>query len=281
MRSRLLLSLAVSLTSNVFFSAIVLAEDGDGLSNQQEAAIAQEAISELDLQAIVTDDPANVDRLWALIKRLAQKRAYCRATEHLETIKELSGLVTDNRAFAAQAIFMCAQSRFRQGEMQESAAMLQRAIAIVPDRPEYRDLQFKLALVRSKEAIKQEDLATVEQGLTEAMDLGKALGPGGGDRLAEWAIPLIHEAANDVAGWSQRLLDAKDLEKADAVSQVALRFHPHNRIANGVGRDLLMMRILPIVLAGIGLFVAAAIAWAWVRKQRVKKAALSETEIST
>ncbi|MFC1610895.1 hypothetical protein ACFL6C_08045 [Myxococcota bacterium] len=242
-------------------------EEEVGLTSEEEDAVEQELTH--------IEDPQHIERLFELARKLSQKRAFCRATKHLEAIEKMAGAITDNRAFAAQSFYLCARTRLSQGLVAESAMMLQRAINIVPERPEYRDLLFKLAVVRAKDAIDRADIDAVEDNLEEARKLGIALGPGGGgDRLADWAIPIMNETANEVAVWSQGLLDAKNRPLADRASNLALRFHPHNKIANSVRRDMFMFgAALPVFLAALGLLIVAAVIWNLVRRYRVKSLA--------
>ncbi len=245
---------------------------GAELTTDDEAAIEAKVRGGLpDLAPI--DDPRRIAQLWDLAWKLTRKHAYCRATSHLEAIEEIQGAITDNQAAAAQAFYMCARVRLFQGFVSAAATKLQRSIAIVGERPEHHDLLFKLAIVRAKKAIDRADPDAIERSLDEATKLGVEMGPGGGDRLADWAVPIIHETATEVAIWSQDLMQAGNRPLADRVSKLALKFRAKDRIANSVRREIVLYTfVLPVVGTVIGVFALAAVFWSIRSRMKIRQA---------
>ncbi|MBI3179653.1 MAG: hypothetical protein HYZ27_08315 [Deltaproteobacteria bacterium] len=244
------------------------AKSAGELSDAQEEAIEAEIRKELTLAPI--GDPRYLDQLWELARQLTMRRAYCRAAKHLEAVEATAGNIADNRAFAAQAFFQCARTRLGQGFVAEADDALQRSMNIAGARPEHRDLLFKLAVVRAKEAVDKGDLDGAESNLEEARRLGVDEGPGAGGRMADWAIPLINEAANKLAGWSHDLLEADNRELAARAAAVTLRFDPNNRTALAVQRDILFRaKLLPLAGSVLAAVVVAAVIFRLVRRRQL------------
>ena len=249
-----------------------------GLSTGEEEAIEAELRQSLPTLAPL-GNPERLKQLWELARKLTMRRAYCRATQQLEAIEAMTGAITENRSSAAQAFYMCARTRLAQGFVAEAAAALQRSMNIVGERPEHRDLLFKLAVVRAKESMNQGDIVALERNLDEARQFGAELGPGGGNRLASWARPILYETAGEVAGWSRDLLEVGDRKLAERAASLALEYDATNRIASGVQREIIMRTgVLPAVLAAVGMLLLAAMVWRVVRSQQVKRAAAMEDD---
>ncbi len=248
-----------------------------GISNDRVDAIEKELMAEMPELAPI-GDPKRVEQLWTFARRLLAKRAYCRAVKYLQDIETMTGeAISDNQSASAQAFFMCARTRFGQGDVEESEKMLARAEGLVRDRPEYRDLKFKLALIHAKQQMETEDIEAMRHYLTEAQRLGVDMGPGRADKLAGWAIPVLQNAISEISAWSHELL--KDETKhglADEASKLCIEFNPRDKIARQVQRELGLTKAVAPVGIGIGALILAIIGWQLFRRFKMRRTANDE-----
>lgn len=245
---------------------------GDAALNDGDAQnVEQELVAEIPLAPI--GDPKRIEQLWHLAGRLTKRRAYCRAAKYLTDIEILKGATLgENKSAAAQTFYMCARTRLTQGDVAAAAQHLARSTEIVGERPEHRDLRFKLALVRAKAAMKTDDIAAIREGLEEARKLGIDMGPGSGERLATWAVPVINDAVSQISAWSHELLRQEKRELADQASKLAIEYNPRDKIAHQVQRDLILgsglITYAGIVLGGILLI---GMLWRFLRWTKMRK----------
>lgn len=215
-----------------------------------------------------------LEERWELAGALTQRRAYCWATSILQRIEAQAGAIAHNRASAAQAFYMCAKTRLGQGDTAQAHALLARSIKLVGQRLEHQDLLFKLALVRAKEAMHNEDLAAVRENLEEAKRHGADTGPGASGRLAPWAVPIFHDAVRELAGWSHELLARDKRQLAQQASSLALAYNPQDKIAQQVQRDLVLGGELVTALGwALGALLLALLGWRLARAHKLKKVA--------
>lgn len=257
-----------------------LGTKADAVSDEEGEAIEKAVMAEIpDLAP--ADDPKRIEQLWTLAKRLTTKRAYCRAVKYLDEIEALAGeAIADNRSAAAQSFFMCARTRLGQDDVAGAREALARARALAPNRPEYRDLDFKLALVRAKAAMETEDIAAMREGLAEARQLGVDMGPGRGDRLADWAIPVMHDAIGEIAAWSYELLQQDKNELADEASKLCIEFNPRDKIARQVQRELALTgALVPAIAAAIAGVLLLGFGWRLWRYLKLRRTALTEVDL--
>lgn len=243
------------------------------LTKSQEAAVEAELLKKLPSLAPI-GDPHRVEQLWTLARQLTDRHAYCHAAERLRQIEKITGgTIVQNRGFAGQAFFMCARTRLSQGFVAEAADNLQRSIDIVGQRPEHRDMLFKLAIVRAKDGINRADIDTVRRSMAQAEKLGRDTGPGASNRVSEWALPILHATANEIAGWSRDLLAAGNRKMADQASKLALQYFPDDQIADGVRRDLILGGVvLPTVVIVAAVLLTIGLLWRlrrWLKLRRV------------
>ncbi|MCK5691094.1 hypothetical protein KAI87_17555, partial [Myxococcota bacterium] len=243
-----------------------------GLSEAQEEAIEKELLEALPSLAPL-GDPKYVRQLWKISRGLVQRRAYCLATKKIAKIDELVGPISDEKAFAGQAYFMCAKMRLSQGFVAEAASKLQNAIAIFGERPEYQDLLFKLALIRAKNAVDRADTGAISEGLEEAQRLSLQMVPGRDGGPPRWTRPLMKEAVSKVSGWSRDLLDAKNSEMAGKVATMVLEVAPEERIADRVKRDIAFQQdIIPAITSVVGGLFFMIFLWSSYRRFKIYRA---------
>ena len=250
-------------------------EEAAGLSEAESEAAEAEVMRQLP-QLAPEGSASRTGQLRALADQLTARRAYCRAAAYLDELRAL-GEVDQSRSAAAQVYYQCARTRLHQGDPDEAAARLAVSIEIVGERPEHRELQFKLALVRAKRAMDSADLEAVREGLRHARALGVDMGPGANDRLADWALPVLHDAATQVARWSLELLEQDRRDLADQASRLALEFHPRETIALQVQRQLAVGGGLPLILGGgLGVLLVGGFLWRLWRWRQLRRVAAGE-----
>ena len=253
------------LVAAVVLTGVARAQQDDEPSEalpSQEERIEAEVMAKIPSLAPI-GDPARIEQLWQLARKLSDRRAYCRAAKHLTDIESLSGgPFTENHNLVAQTYYSCAKTRLTQGFTAEAADKLQRSIALVGERPRHRDLLFKLAIIRTKESVNRGDIAAVGRNMAEARRLGVDAGPGAGDRLADWALPIMHETSTIIATWGKELVDAGNFSLAKEAAEIAVLYHANDRIAESVLRAVFMQQtMLPIGAAATLAVVLLVIVW--------------------